>query len=220
MSVFGLLHEYGRAFLSGVTTTAALSLIVWFAGLFFGGLLGILAARYASLGRLSQVIGFLVGSIPVIVILVWFYYPAQVLAGITVSPFSTAAFALSLVNIVVVAELVRPAITGLPNEYLLVGRVCGMPGAAVLRRIAFPLVIRQLIPSLLLSQVIIMQATLFASLISVEEIFRVTQEINAQVYQPVELYTALALFFLLVSAPINGLALYLRHLYSRDFSEA
>jgi len=64
-----------------------------------------------------------------------------------------------------------------------------------------------------------LQATLFASLISVEEIFRVSQRINSTIYRPVEIYTALALFFLAVCLPINLAAAYLKKRYTRDLSE-
>jgi ABC-type amino acid transport system permease subunit len=64
-----------------------------------------------------------------------------------------------------------------------------------------------------------LHATLFASLISVEEIFRVAQRINSTIYRPIEIYTALALFFLMVCLPINLLASYLKRRYTRDLSE-
>jgi ABC-type amino acid transport system permease subunit len=64
-----------------------------------------------------------------------------------------------------------------------------------------------------------LQATIFASLISVGEIFRVAQRINSEVYRPVEIYTALALFFLAVCLPLHGLAQYLKKRYTRNLSE-
>ena len=67
--------------------------------------------------------------------------------------------------------------------------------------------------------VVMLHMTLFASLISVDELFRAAQRINAQIYKPVEIYSAVGLFFLLVSLPLNGLALYLRRKHSRDLSE-
>jgi ABC-type amino acid transport system permease subunit len=82
-----------------------------------------------------------------------------------------------------------------------------------------PIILRQILPSLLTIQVSMLQATLFASLISVEEIFRVAQRINAVIYKPVEIYTALALLFLLICLPLNGLALWLKIKFTRDLSE-
>jgi ABC-type amino acid transport system permease subunit len=71
----------------------------------------------------------------------------------------------------------------------------------------------------MIQQVIMLHTTLFASLISVEEIFRVSQRINSTIYRPVEIYTALAFFFLLVCLPINLGAYYLKRRYTRDLSE-
>jgi polar amino acid transport system permease protein len=220
MGFLSLIQKYEPALLGGLAVTTGLSLIVWSAGLVLGGVLGIAGVRWPVVGRLSRGIAFLLGSIPVIVILVWFYYPAQVLIGVVVSPFWTAALALSLVNVLIVSDIVRPALAAFPREFVVAGRIYGMDRKQIFRRITFPLVIRQLLPSLMFSQVSMLHATLFASLISVPEIFRVTQEINAQEYQPVSLFTALALLFLIICAPINGLALYLRHRYGRDLSEA
>lgn len=214
-----ILSNYHDAFLRGLDTTVRLSLIIWITGLVLGSIIGIAGARWRPVGGLARSVSFLLGSTPAIVILVWCYYPAQALLGVVIDPFVTAAFALSLINVFVVGDIVRPAIKNFPRELATVGYVCGMRPSAVFRHITLPLVLRGLVPSLLFSQVAILQATLFASLISVEEIFRVTQEINAAVYDPVVLYTALALLFLLVCVPINGLALYLQKRYGRDLSE-
>jgi polar amino acid transport system permease protein len=97
--------------------------------------------------------------------------------------------------------------------------VCGLRSRDILLRIQLPLVLRQILPPLLTLQVVMLQATLFASLISVEELFRVIQRINAEVYRPVETYTLLALFFIALCAPLNMLAVVMRRRFTRDFSE-
>jgi ABC-type amino acid transport system permease subunit len=53
----------------------------------------------------------------------------------------------------------------------------------------------------------------------VEEIFRVAQRINAQIYRPIEIYTALGVFFLAVCVPVNIAALYFKARFTRDTSE-
>ncbi len=64
-----------------------------------------------------------------------------------------------------------------------------------------------------------LQATLFASLISVDEIFRAAQNINARIYRPIEIYTSLGLLFLLICGPIHGAAIFLRRRYGRQLGE-
>ena len=60
---------------------------------------------------------------------------------------------------------------------------------------------------------------LFASLISVNETFRVAQRINSQEYHPVAIYTAMAILFLLTTGSAMYYARYLRLKSYRDFSE-
>jgi ABC-type amino acid transport system permease subunit len=108
-----------------------------------------------------------------------------------IDPFITASWVLALVNTFVVTEAVKNVLAVFPEEYAVAARVCGLDSRAIVLKIKLPIVFRQLIPVLLTSQVGILQATLFASLISVEEIFRTAQQVNASAYKPVEIYTAL-----------------------------
>ena len=126
---------------------------------------------------------------------------------------------LSIVNIFGVADLVRTALDDFPKQYLTAAKVSGLTKKQTIMNIQLPLIFRQVLPGLLLLQVMMLHTTLFASLISVEEIFRVAQRINAQIYRPVEIYTALGVFFLMVSLPINGFALWFKAKFTRDISE-
>ncbi|HEY8966964.1 MAG TPA: ABC transporter permease subunit, partial [Candidatus Methylacidiphilales bacterium] len=143
----------------------------------------------------------------------------QKLLDVVIDPFFTASLALSLANVFLVAEIVRHAVADFPRQYVVAGEVCGMSRRAILRHIEAPLILRQILPGLLTAQVTMLQCTLFASLISVPEIFRVAQRINSQIYRPVEIYTALGLLFLAVCLPLNGLAIWLKRKYTRDLSE-
>jgi polar amino acid transport system permease protein len=109
--------------------------------------------------------------------------------------FYTAAFTLTIINIFGVADIVRGALNDFPQQYLIAAKVTGLTRSQTVLKIQLPLILRQALPPLLIQQVIMLHTTLFASLISVEEIFRVAQRINAQIYRPVEIYTALGVFF-------------------------
>ena len=215
-----IIAEYRPAFLEGVLVTLGLSSIVWIVGLSFGSVLGWIANRYrGSVGLLLGLLSFLTASIPVIVVLFWANYPLQVLLSVVLDPFITAACVLSLVNVVAVAAIVKSALDQFPQQFLTAARVTGLTAGSTFKNIRLPIILRQITPSLLTSQVVMLQSTLFASMISVQEILRVAQAVNATEYKPVEIYSAVALFFLVICAPINGLALFLRRRYARDFSE-
>jgi polar amino acid transport system permease protein len=220
MNVFEILIKYRDGFLQGLSVTVKLCLIIWVAGLVLGALLGIAGAKWrTAVGIPSRILSFVLSSIPALVILFWFHYPLQSLLNVIINPFYTAAFTLSLINVFSISDVVRGALIEFPEQYLVAARVCGLSEAQTVWRIQFPIVLREIIPTLLILQVGMLQMTLFASLISVDEIFRVAQRVNAQIYRPIQIYTALGLFFLTICLPINALALGLRRRFTRNLSE-
>ena len=220
MSVLDILINYHMAFLQGLRVTLELCLVIWTTGIILGVTLGVTGANHPkSWGRFTHGMSFAFSAVPTLVILFWLHYPAQAVFNVVIDPFYTASLTLSLVNIFAVGEVVRQAVTDFPKQYMIAGRVCGLSDTELVTKIQLPILFRQLLPSMMQQQVVMLHATLFASLISVEEIFRVSQRINSTIYRPVEIYTALAFFFLLVCLPINVTAYYLKKRYTRDFSE-
>lgn len=220
MNVWDILVHYHPAFLKGLYITLSLSFIIWGCGIFIGSALALAGNRFRlSIGIPSKIVSFLLSGIPILVFLFWLHYPAQAMFNLVINPFYTAALTLSIVNIFAVADLVRIALQDFPQQYLIAAKVTGLTRKQTIFHIQLPLILRQIIPSILLLQVTMLHTTLFASLISVEEIFRVAQRINAQVYRPVEIYTALGVFFLMVSLPINGFAFWLKKRFTRNLSE-
>ncbi len=220
MNALNILINYHDAFLQGLSVTLKLCFIIWASGLMLGALLGVLGAHYPeSWGRFTRAMAFAFAAVPTLVVLFWLHYPAQAVLNIVIDPFYTAALTLSLVNVFGVGEMVRQAVDDFPSQYITAGRVCGLSRRDLVMHIELPILFRQLLPGLMTQQIVMLHATLFVSLISVEEIFRVSQRINSMVYRPVEIYTALAFFFLVICLPINVAAACLKQRYTRDLSE-
>jgi len=220
VSVMDIILRYREAFSAGLLVTVKLASIAWAVGLLCGILTGILASRYKLwCGYPLRATSFTLAAVPPIVVLYWAHYPLQAALEIVISPFITASAVLSLINVVVVAEITRTALDGFRTEYSVAAQVSGMTRLETLRFIELPLIGRQVAPSILASQVLILQSTLFASLISVEELFRVAQRVNSVVYKPIEIYSAIAVFFLIVCLPMYLLAYLLRRRFVRSLSE-
>lgn len=220
MNVWQILTTYWPAFGQGLVVTFQLAGFAWSFGIGLGLAAGIGAHFYpGSFGIALRGAAFFLSSIPFLVLLYWLHFPLQSSLGVVIPPFLTAAFLLAALNAVAVAEIWRGSLDDVRKEYLLAAQVTGMKYSAIVRRIQIPLAFRQALPMLLGAQVFILQSTLFASLISVEELFRVAQRINSTIYRPVEIYTGLAFFFLIICMPLYALAFYLRRRYVRDLSE-
>ena len=220
MNAFDILTKYRVEFFLGLKTTLYLCLIIWTAGVIVGSALGAAGAKWKiAVGLPTKAISFVLAGVPGLVFLFWMHYPLQAYLNVVVDPFYTAAATLSIVNILLVAELVKGAMTDFPSHYISSAKVCGLATFDIVLHIQLPILLRQILPGLLVIQITMLQSTLFASLISVDEIFRIAQRINSQVYRPVEIYTALAVLFLVVCLPLHALAHWLRIRFTRDLSE-
>lgn len=207
MNVFRVVSEYRNAYAAGLLVTLKLCGFAWAAGLLGGGAIAL------SADWLPRLIGWpatglrrIFEAIPVMVLLFWLHYPAQAALGVTIDPFLTTAGLLGALNALAVYSIMRGAILSVPVELIEAAHVCGIRRQKIFWRIKVPLALRYAIGPLTSSQVNVLQLSIFGGLISVEELFRVSQRINAQIYRPVEVYTGLALFFLAVCLPLNLLA--------------
>ena len=217
MSILNILTNYSGAFLGGLWVTIKLTLIVSVIGIVVGVLIGVLSSQEKNgFGRIMKIITFIFSSIPVMVLLLWFHFPLQSILGVMIDPFWTAALALSILNTLFVAEIISNALNIFPKSYTESARTLGISKIQTVFKIQIPIIMRQVLSGIISLQANVLHMTLFASLISVQEIFRVAQSINAIEYKPVEIYSLLIVFFLIILLPINGLAYYINRKYSRD----
>jgi polar amino acid transport system permease protein len=194
--------------------------LIWIIGIILGTALGVLSAKYSkSIGFITKIASTFISGVPVIVLLYWLYYPMQQELQIDIPAFNIAVFEFSFINVFMVADLVKNAIKDLPNQYLLAAKVSGLSERTILTKIQIPLIFKQLLGPILLVQISVLHNSIFASLINVDEIFRQIQRINAIVYKPIELYSALAMFFIIISVPLTIIAYYLKRKYAKDYSE-
>jgi polar amino acid transport system permease protein len=190
-----IFSNYYPALIQGLIVTLQMATIIWIVGILCGTALGLLSGQYPRLiGLPTRAISFFLLGIPILVLLFWLHYPAQALLAVVIDPFYTAVFALTLINIFSVSDLLRAAILNFPEQYLIAAKVTGLNTRQTALKIKLPIILRQVLPGILLLQVVMLQTTIFASLISVDEIFRTAQRINAQIYKPVEIYAVQDLY--------------------------
>jgi His/Glu/Gln/Arg/opine family amino acid ABC transporter permease subunit len=201
--MLSLFLKYRAALLDGALTTLELAVIVWTVGLVVGTLLGLWRASQGMFAqRIGRVVGLALSSVPILVYLLWAYYPLQRELGFNLSPFATAAAVLSLYNSLSVSELVGGGIIDFPPALKLAAAVTGVPAGRFTREILLPIVLRGALPAYLASQVNALHLTLFASLISLDELFRTAQRINAVEYRAVDVFSLITVFYFLISFPL------------------
>lgn len=209
-----VLIEHQNLFLKGFLTTIELLALIMIIGIPLGVLFGIIGARYSVIvAGIINSLRFLTKVIPVLVLLFWLHFPAQALLGVVIDPFWTTVLALSFINTIATAYLIQEELKLLPKAYADSARGLGLNKRQIAQHIEIPILFRRVASHLLLNQAAMLEYTLLASLISVQELFRVAQTINATIYDPISVYSLLVFFFVIILVPLHLAALYFSKKY-------
>jgi len=218
--IFNILVHYKTAFLLWLLVTLKICLYTWILGIFFGVVLWILSNEYKStIWRINTWLYTLIEWIPVLVLLYWLYFPMQQILWISINSFILAVACFAIVNMFLVAKVIKDWIENLPKQYVISGKLTWLSNTTILLKIKLPIIFKHVIWPIIIIQITMLKNSIFASLINVDDIFRQIQRVNAIVYKPIELYSLLALFFITISVPINIFANHLKKKYTRNFSE-
>ena len=125
--------------------------------------------------------------------------------GITIAPFPAAVIVFSLNEGAYCAETVRAALESVPSGQLEAGLCAGLSYLQTMRRIILPQAMRTAFPPLSNSLIAMVKDTSLAANITVVEMLRATEQINARVYEPLALYIEVGLIYLLFSTVLTWL---------------
>ena len=220
MSIWEILYQYKNVFLEGLSVTLSLCAIIFPISIFLGSLLGFFSHKYSkSIGILIRIVSIIISSIPILVFLFWMHYPFQYIFNLRIDPFNTSVFVISIAATFIMSDYVGNAFKTFPTELISTAKVLGLSKSEIARKVQFPVIFRQLLPQIVMLFSFILQATIFCSFISVGELFKKAQELNADIFKPIELYSIVALFFTTICIIINVLSLYFHKKYSYDLNK-
>ena len=184
---FSPLLDSWQYLLGGLGITLLLSALTALASLVLGTALGL--GRVYGPAWLRIPIVFYIDTqraIPVLVVLVWFYFAVPILTGINFHPFWAALMALTLHIAAYVAEIVRKVV---------------LPQALVRMLPAFGSILS-----------ITIKDTAIATVIAVPELMKRAETLAGQSYRPIEIFSVVAVIYFIILFPGTRLidALYKR----------
>lgn len=204
---FSVVSANLRPILVSFWVTIALSLLVILLGTILGTILGVASVARAVTPRVvSRLFTELFLALPVLVILLWLYYslpllfPALVFGG-----FAVAVVGLSVSLSAFVSEIVRAGINSISAGELEAAYCTGMTKMQAVRYILLPQVVRRSWPPLMGQYITTYKFSTLASVIAVPELLHTSNTIIVQTYRPLEVYTAVALLFLVTVWPLNAI---------------
>ena len=200
-----LIDSFPKMLIPGLTMTIPLTDIAFT----FAMVIAVAAAmaQYARVPGLTQLCRFYIWifrGTPLLVQLFVVFYGLPDL-GIRMDPFPAAVLVFSLNEGAYCAETVRAALEAVPEGQMEAGYCAGMSYMQTMRRIILPQAMRTAFPPLSNSLIAMVKDTSLAANITVVEMFRASEQINARVYEPLALYIEVGLIYLLFSTVLTWL---------------
>lgn len=136
--------------------------------------------------------------------------------GIKLAPFTAGIITFSLNTGAYASETIRAAISSVPEGQWEAGAAIGMTRLQVLWRIIIPQALRVALPPLSNSFISLVKDTSLAASITIMEMFAVSQQIAAENYQPLVMYSLVALVYAVFTTVLSYLQKYLEHVMNRQ----
>ncbi|ANN67364.1 glutamine ABC transporter permease GlnP [Bordetella bronchialis] len=184
-------------------TVMTIKITFW--GLVGGFLLGALAGvtrAYAprALATIALVYVAVIRGTPIVVQVMFIYFALPLIAsGLRIDAEIAAILTLMINSGAYIAEIVRGALLSVPKGLREAGQAMGLPFHKILVHIIGPVAVRRMIPPLGNQCIISLKDSSLFIVIGVAELTRQGQEIMASNFRAVEIWSAVAIIYLIIT---------------------
>lgn len=209
-------------FTTGMKFTLTLTFFAMLGGIVFGTLLAMMRLSHnKAIGFVATSYVNLIRSIPLILVIFWFYFLVPYIGGwimgasqpIAVGAFSSALITFVLFEAAYYCEIMRSGIQSIPRGQIAAGYAIGMNYWQMMGNIVLPQAFRNMIPILLTQTIILFQdVSLVYVLGSVPDFVSVASKIAQRDGRLVEMYLFVAVVYFIMSF---GLSLMVRKLQEK-----
>ncbi|VAW20283.1 Glutamine ABC transporter, permease protein GlnP [hydrothermal vent metagenome] len=197
---WSIILEFIPELLKGAKVTVIITVLGLLGGVTVGTIAGLMRAYGGKiLNSIALVYIEIIRGTPIVVQVMFLYFALPVLADIRIDPFSAAVMAIILNAGAYIAEIVRGAFISVSKGLSEAGLALGLPGWKVLTYIVGPVAFRRLIPPLGNQFIVSLKDTSLFIVIGVGELTRTGQEIMAANFRAVEIWTAVAVLYLIMT---------------------
>ena len=196
--------------LQGALVTLEITALSVGLGLVFG-LIAALAqiSKFAPLRLLGKIYVDFIRGTPLLVQIFIIYFALPVIIGQRIDPFVAAVAACSINSGAYVAEIFRAGIQSIDIGQLRAGLSLGMNWSMTMRYIILPQAFKRIIPPLGNEFIAMLKDSSLVSVIGFEELTRSGQLIIAETYGSLEIWSAVAVIYLVMTLTISRLVSFL-----------
>ncbi|WP_016675870.1 glutamine ABC transporter permease GlnP [Yersinia pestis] len=190
--------------LEGAKLTLWISVLGLLGGLIIGVIAG-LARAYG--GWLSSHIALvfieLIRGTPIVVQLMFIYFALPMMIPLRIDPFSAAVVTIIINSGAYIAEITRGAVLSIHSGFREAGLALGLSQRGTLLYVIAPLALRRMLPPLGNQWIVSIKDTSLFIVIGVAELTRQGQEIIAGNFRAMEIWSAVAVIYLIITLALS-----------------
>lgn len=180
----------------GMQITLLLTVIGTAGGLLGGTLLAIMRMSQSKmLSLLAAAYVDLLRSLPLVLLIFWFYFLVPIIVGHPVGGFYSAVTGFIMFEAAYFCEIIRAGIQGVRRAQVMAGMATGLTRAQCMRFIILPQAVRAMLPLLLLQCINLFKSTSLVYVIGLRDFLTAADLIGGRDGRLMEMYVLVAVVF-------------------------
>jgi len=190
----------------GLFTTFQLAVVAITGGLLLGIVVGFVRlSTHKIIFYPATAFVYFLRSLPVILVIFWFYFLIPVIVGRPLVDFLSASIAFIVFEAAHFAEIIRAGIQSIPQGQVKAAYSTGLNYRQAMASVILPQAVRNMAPSLLTQSVVILQDTSLAFVIGLNEFLRAATVVDAREFRSLELYTFAGIVYFIICFSMSSL---------------
>lgn len=190
--------------LEGAKLTLWISVLGLLGGLIIGVIAGFARAYGGWLSRnIALVFIELIRGTPIVVQVMFIYFALPMMMPVRIDPFTAAVVTIMINSGAYIAEITRGAVLSIHNGFREAGLALGLSKRDTLRYVIAPLALRRMLPPLGNQWIVSIKDTSLFIVIGVAELTRQGQEIIADNFRAMEIWSAVAVIYLIITLALS-----------------
>lgn len=148
-------------------------------------------------------------GLPLLLVIFALFLAFPIVTGVELPALYALVIALTLYNGAVIAEIVRAGIQSIPKGQTEAAYAMGLSRGQTLRLVLLPQAVRVMLPALVSQLVVLLKDTSLGFVISYGELLRTGQQLVQVLNNPLQMFLAVALVYIVINALLSALASYL-----------
>ena len=180
----------------GLLFTLRLTLIAMSGGIVIGTLLAL--ARLSPIAPLSWLAGAYVDtmrSIPLVMVILWFFLVIPFLTGTPVGAETSAIITFTAFEAAYFCEIMRSGIQSVPRGQVWAAQALGLTQAQAMIHVVLPQALRNMLPVLLTQTIVLFQDTSLVYAIGAKDLLKAADVVGKNYNRPVEMIVLSALIY-------------------------